>query len=70
MEIEFPNGLTAFNETFLNNSNNRNDLIKAIKAVTGNEVMISIKDGKAKAREVQERKTPMQDLGIDINIID
>ncbi len=70
VEIEFPNGLTAFNETFLNNSNNRNDLIKAIKAVTGNEVMISIKDGKAKAREVQERKTPMQDLGIDINIID
>lgn len=70
VEIEFPNGLTAFNESFLNNSNNKNDLIKAIKSVTGHDVIINIKDGKAKNDGVQDKKTPMQDLGIDINIID
>ncbi len=70
LEIEFPNGLTAFNESFLNNANNRTDLIKAVQAVTGNQVSITIKDGRTKASEVKETKTPMQDLGIDINIID
>ena len=70
IEIEFPNGLTAFNEKVINDPNNKNDLIKAIFAVTGNQMNIKIKDGKVKAPEVKENKSPMNDLGIDINIID
>lgn len=70
IEIEFPNGLTAFNEKVINDPNNKNDLIKAIFAVTGNQMNIKIKDGKIKAPEVKENKSPMNDLGIDINIIE
>ena len=68
IEIDFPNGLTAFNEKVLSDPNNKNDLIKAIFAVTGNQMNIKIKDSKVKKPE--EKSLPMQELGIDINIIE
>jgi len=70
IEIEFPNGLTDFNAKVLNDPNNRNDLVKAILAITGNQMNIKIKDGKIKVPEQKEKAEPTKDLGIEINIID
>ena len=70
IEIEFPNGLTPFNEKVITDPNNKNDLLKAIFEVTGNQMNIKIKDGKIKEPEVKEKQVPMKDLGIDINIIE
>jgi DNA polymerase-3 subunit gamma/tau len=70
IEIEFPNGLTAFNEKVLSDPNNKNDLMKAIFAITGNQMNIKIKDGKVKQPEPTVKKSSMPDLGIDINIIE
>lgn len=68
IEIEFPNGLTPFNEKVINDPNNKNDLIKAIFAITGSQMNIKLKDSKVKMPE--EKKLPVQELGIDINIIE
>lgn len=70
IEIEFPNGLTPFNEKVITDPNNKNDLLKAIFEITGNQMNIKIKDGKIKEPEVKEKQVPMKDLGIDINIIE
>ncbi len=70
IEIEFPNGLTPFNEKVINDPNNRNDLMKAIFAITGNQMNIKLKDSKVKMPEEKEKKLPLQELGIDINIIE
>ena len=70
-EIEFPNGLTAFNEKVINEPNNRNDLIRAIFAVTGKEMNLKFKDGRAKSPETNNAKNnPLADLGIDVKIIE
>ena len=53
IEIEFPNGLTAFNEKVVNDPNNKNDLIKAIFAVTGKEMNLKFKDGRVKSPETK-----------------
>ena len=68
-EIEFPNGLTEFNRKILEDSANRNDLIKTIATLTGNVVNLKLKDGK---KEVPTENTTsgLDDLGIDINIIE
>lgn len=68
-EIEFPNGLTAFNQKILEDVTNRNDLIKTIALLTGKEINIKLKDGKA-TKPVETTSSGFEDLGIDINIID
>ena len=71
IEIEFPNGLTAFNEKVVNDPNNKNDLIKAIFAVTGKEMNLKFKDGRVKSPEDKSAKNnPLADLGIDVKIIE
>lgn len=68
-EIEFPNGLTEFNRKILEDSANRNDLIKTIATLTGNVVNLKLKDGKKEA-PTENTTSGLDDLGIDINIIE
>lgn len=68
-EIEFPNGLTSFNEKILQDSNNKNDLIKEIFKETGKEIHVKYKDGKTVAKQ-EKKDNQIGNLGIDINIID
>ena len=42
-EIEFPHGLTEFNKRILEDSANRNDLIKTIAMMTGYEINLKFK---------------------------
>ena len=68
-EIEFPNGLTSFNQKILETVDNKNELMKEIFKATGKEIHIKYKYGKSK--ETQEKsKSSINDLGIDINIIE
>ena len=70
-EIEFPNGLTSFNQRILEDVNNKNELVQEIFKATGKEIHIRYKDGKNPVKEQNvEPKSPIKDLGIDINIID
>ncbi len=71
-EVEFPNGLTSFNQKILEDINNQNELKQEIFKATGKEIHIKLKDGKlaSKPNTSQETKSPIKDLGIDINIID
>ena len=71
-EIEFPNGLTSFNQKILEDVNNQNEIKQEIFKATGKEIHIKFKDGKAASKPTvaQETKSPIKDLGIDINIID
>ena len=68
-EIEFPNGLTSFNEKILQDVTNQKELIMQIFKATGKEVHLKYKDTKGKPTE-NPKSSPMGDLGIDINIID
>jgi len=68
-EIEFPKGLTGFNEKILQDVNAKNDLIKEIFKETGKEIHIKLKDGKVSKKEENENNS-IEDLGIEINIID
>ncbi len=68
-EIEFPNGLTSFNEKILQDSTNQKELVMQIFRATGKEVHLKYKDTKGKKEEKQV-KSPIGDLGIDINIIE
>ena len=70
-EIEFPNGLTSFNQRILEDVNNKNELMQEIFKATGKEIHVKYKDGKAPSKEVTNTpKSPINDLGIDINIIE
>lgn len=69
-EIIFPNGLTEFNKKILEDVTNRNDLIKTIALLTGNEINIKLKDGKTNPTTNTSDTSGFDDLGIDINIID
>ena len=69
-EIEFPNGLTEFNKKILEDVTNRNDLIKTIAVLTGNEINIKLKDGKTAQTTNSSDTSGFGDLDIDINIID
>ena len=71
-EIEFPNGLTSFNQKILEDVNNKNELTQEVFKATGKEIHLKIKDPKAANKEVANNtpKSPISDLGIDINIID
>ena len=71
-EIEFPNGLTSFNQKILEDVNNKNELVQEIFKATGKEIHVKLKDPKSATKEVQNTtpKSPIDGLGIDINIID
>ena len=70
-EVEFPNGLTSFNQRILEDVNNQNEIKQEIFKITGKEIHIKFKDGKvANKPATQETKSPIKDLGIDINIIE
>ena len=67
-EVEFPNGLTSFNQKILESVENQNELVKEIFKITGKEIHLKYKDGKQKDKP--EKKSAIDDLGIDINIIE
>ena len=71
-EIEFPNGLTSFNQKILEDVSNQNELKQEIFKATGKEIHIKLKDPKAASKDTANNtpKSPINDLGIDINIID
>lgn len=70
-EVEFPNGLTSFNQKILEDTDNRNELMKEIFKITGKEIHLRYKDGKTNNKtEIKNSKSSIKDLGIDINIID
>ena len=70
LEIEFPNGLTSFQEDVLNDNLNKKDLEKVIFEETGKEWHIKLKDGKKEETSNKQLNNPIDNLGIDINIID
>lgn len=69
-EVEFPNGITSFNKLVLDDVNNKNDLEKTIFKVTGKDIHVKYKDLKATGNTETIANNPINDLGIDINIID
>lgn len=73
-EIEFPNGLTSFNQKILEDIDNKNELSKEILKATGKEIHFKYKDGKTSTKTNSSgggnAKSPINDLGIDINIIE
>ena len=72
-EIEFPNGITDFNKRILEDVNNRNDLTKEIFRITGKDITvryIDLKNSSNTDANASSLENPINDLGIDINIID
>ena len=70
-EVEFPNGLTSFNQKILEDVNNKNELMQEVFKVTGKEIHLKYKDGKGiNQTESTKPKSPIDSLGIDINIIE
>ncbi len=71
-EVEFPNGLTSFNQKILEDPSNQNELKQEIFKATGKEIHIKLKDSKAASKDITQNtpKSPIAGLGIDINIID
>ena len=69
-EVEFPNGLTSFNQKILEDVNNKNDLLKEIFKITGKEIHLKYKDLKNITKTETEKNHSINDLGIDINIIE
>ena len=71
-EIEFPNGLTSFNQKILEDPSNQNELKQEIFKITGKEIHFKLKDPKATNKDIVNNtpKSPIAGLGIDINIID
>ena len=72
-EVQFPNGLTSFNEKILEDVNNKNELINEIFKITGKQVhlkYIDMKNSNQNKTESNNSSNPISNLGIDINIID
>ena len=71
-EIEFPNGLTSFNQRILEDVSNQNELKQEIFKATGKEIHVKLKDPKAANKDAATSapKSPIAGLGIDINIIE
>ncbi len=70
-EVEFPNGLTSFNERILEDVNNKNELVTEIFKITGKQIHLKYKDLTKEENKTESKKTSsINDLGIDINIID
>ena len=68
-EIEFINGLTPFNEKVLEMPDNKNELTKEVFKITGKEINFRLKKSESQGNS-SKSKSPISDLGIDINIID
>lgn len=70
-EVEFPNGLTSFNEKILEDVNNKNDLVTEIFKITGKQIHLKYKDLKKEGNKAENNsQSSINDLGININIID
>ena len=74
LEIIFPNGLTPFVRSLLEDSTNKKDLTDILLNETGKQWHIKLVDGKANNSSSKMvpnvSQNPMSDLGIDINIIE
>ena len=70
LEIVFPSGLTSFQEDVLNDNLNKKDLEKVIFEETGKEWHYRLKDGKKSDDSEKKSSNPINDLGIDINVIE
>ena len=73
-EIEFPNGITSFNKKILDDVTNQNEIIKEIFKLTGKQINLRFKDGKAQNKPSggasPEKPKEVKDLGFEINIIE
>ena len=73
-EIEFPNGITSFNQKILDDVTNQNEIIKEIFKLTGKQINLRFKDGKAQSKPgggaSPEKPKEVKDFGFDINIIE
>ena len=69
-EVEFPNGLTSFNQKILENLDNQNELVREVLKIAGREIHLKYKDGRAAGKTQEKPKSAISDLGIDINIIE
>ncbi len=69
-EVEFPNGLTSFNQKILENLDNQNELVREVLKIAGREIHLKYKDGKNMEKTQEKSKSAISDLGIDINIIE
>lgn len=71
LAIEFPNGLTAFGKTVIEQPENMQELVKQVSMQAGKEMRIKLIDAKANtAKEDTKIDNGLASLGIDINIID
>jgi len=74
LEIEFPNGLTPFVKSILEDASNKKELIDILYKETGKEWHIKYKDGKdsttPKTISKDNNSNPINNLGIDINVIE
>ena len=68
-EIEFINGLTAFNQKVLEMPENNSELMKEAFKVTGKEISFRLKKNKNE-NDSNKSKSEFSSLGIDINIVD
>lgn len=69
--IEFPNGLTAFGKTVIEQPENMQELVKQVSILAGKEMRIKLIDAKNNATTAKENiDNGLSSLGIDINIID
>jgi len=70
LEIEFPNGLTPFVKSILEDSSNKKDLTDILFKETGKEWHIKYKDRKSSKPKSSNNSNPIDDLGININVIE
>ena len=68
LEIVFPNGLTPFVKSILEDSANKKDLNDLLFSETGKEWHIKLVDGKTGNSDSKPKQE--NNIGIDINIID
>lgn len=69
--IEFPNGLTAFGKTVIEQPENMQEIVKQVSILAGKEMRIKLIDSKANAtKEDTNIDNGLTSLGIDINVID
>ena len=69
-EIQFPNGITSFNQKILDDPHNQSDLEAIVHKATGKEIHLKYIDCKKNVKKDKESKSGIDDLGFDINIID
>lgn len=69
--IEFPNGLTSFGKTVIEQPENMQELVKQVSILAGKEMRIKLIDSKANTtKEDTNIDNGLASLGIDINVID